>query len=307
MLLKIMKNMESAPNMGSRFGQDVEPKGTYVLEKDFDLKLDKPWVEGQADINNPLVIDVDDDTLISYKYELAKKYKAKGKRLTEKLMSKGYDAIITMRNGSSGEIILFPNCKFMLGGLDENKILIKSLLRESLLPESIKNGEYHVFHGSPTKITKFVDEFVGGKEAIDQEGPGIYFTTSEEEAYGYGENVYSVTLTPRLLFDETPTNPQKLRGLITKLAKMAPDWEESAQNYNENPSRGLIDFVESTLNYNDNEKDCMLQVWIDFYRNDTVDYVRNCVKLGIDGIIVQKEYKNAKHVIVYNPSIITVK
>lgn len=305
--MKIMKNMEPAPYMGSRFGQDVEPSGTYVLEKDFDRKLDKPWVEGQAEIKKPLFIEVNDDTLISYKYELAKKYKAKGKRLTEKLMAVGYDAIITMRDGESGEIILFPNCSFMLNRLDETKLLIKNLLRESLLPESIKNGEYHVFHGSKTKITKFVDEFVGGKEAIDQEGPGIYFTTSEDEAYGYGENIYSVTLTPRLLFDETPTNTKKLRPLITKLAKMAPDWEESAQNYDEDPSRGLIDFVESTLNYNDNEKDCLLQVWIDFYRNNTVDYVRNCVKLGIDGIIVQKEYKNAKHVIVYNPSIINVK
>ena len=83
---------------------------------------------------------------------------------------------------------------------------------------------------------------------------------------------------------------------------MAPDWEESAQNYDENPSRGLIDFVESTLNYNDNEKDCLLQVWIDFYKNDTVDYVRNCVALGIDGIIVNRE--NGKHVIIYNPKII---
>jgi len=187
------------------------------------------------------------------------------------------------------------------------KKLIKQQLRESLLPESIDGGEYHVFHGSPTKITRFVDEFVGGKEAYDQEGPGIYFTTSEDEAHGYGDNIYSVSLSPRLLFDETPTNPKKLRPLITKLAKMAPDWEESAQNYDENPSRGLNDFVESTLQYNDNEKDCLLQVWIDFYRNDTVDYVRNCVSLGIDGIIVQKEYKNAKHIIVYNPSIINIR
>ena len=137
MVLNIMKNMNKAQYYGSMFGQDVEPTGTYVLEKDFDRKLDKPWVEGKADISNPLVIDVDDDTLISYKYDLAKKYKSKGKRLTQKLMEAGYDAIITMRNGSSGEIILFPNCKFMLDSLNENKIMIKGLLRESLLSEFI--------------------------------------------------------------------------------------------------------------------------------------------------------------------------
>ena len=145
MVLKIMKNMEKAPYYGSMFGQDVEPTGTYVVEKDFDGEVNKPWVEGTADIKNPMVIEVNDDTLISYKYDLAKEYKAKGKRLTEKLMKKGYDAIITMRNGVSGEIILFPNCRFMLGGLDETKTLIKKRLTESLthkLIESYLEEEY---------------------------------------------------------------------------------------------------------------------------------------------------------------------
>ena len=187
------------------------------------------------------------------------------------------------------------------------KDLIRQQLRESLLPEAINGGEYHVFHGSPTKITKFIDDFVGGQEANDQEGPGIYFTTSEEEANRYGKNVYSVTLTPRLLFDQIPPNPRKLVSILTKLVKMAKDWKMSAQDYDENPNIGLNEFVKSTLQYNDNEKDCLLQVWIDFYRYKPVEFVRNCVSLGIDGIIVNKDYQDIKHIIVYNPSIINVK
>ena len=124
--------MEPAPYLGSRFGQDVEPKGTYVLEKDFESPVSKPWVEGYANIRNPLIITVNNDTLISYKYDLVKKYKAKGNRLTKKLMELGYDAIITKnQKGQTGEIILFPNCNFMLG-LDESKKLIKNLIRISL-------------------------------------------------------------------------------------------------------------------------------------------------------------------------------
>lgn len=187
------------------------------------------------------------------------------------------------------------------------KSLIKKLLKESLIPESIAGGEYHVFHGSPTKITKFMDDFVGGDEANDHEGPGIYFTTSEDEAHRYGENVYSVTLTPNMLFDQIPPNTRKLVPIITKLVKMAEDWEMKAQDYNENPIIGLNEFIKSTLQYNDNEKDCILQVWIDFYRYNPVEYVRNCVSLGIDGIIVNKDYEDIKHIIVYNPSIINVK
>jgi hypothetical protein len=187
------------------------------------------------------------------------------------------------------------------------KHLIKKQLRESLLPESIAGGEYNVFHGSPTKITKFVDEFVGGQEAFDREGPGIYFTTSEEEANRYGENVYSVILKPNILFDEVPINKVKLRPFMKKLAMMADDWEGSAQNWDEDPIRGIQTFIEDSMEYNDNEKDCILQVWIDFYRYNPVEFVRNCVSLGIDGIIVNKDYEDIKHIIVYNPSIINIK
>jgi|TARA_R110000782_G_scaffold21299_1_gene57295 hypothetical protein len=187
------------------------------------------------------------------------------------------------------------------------KDLIKKLLKEGLLPESIKGGSYDAFHGSPIKINKFIDDFVGGENATDQEGPGIYFSTSQSDANSYGENIYNVTLTPRIFFDESPVNPRKLRTLLTKLTKMAPNWKDDAQNYDENPSRGLLTFIESTFEYNDNEKDCLLQVWIEFYKYNTVEYVRNCVKLGIDGIIVNRPDQNVKHFIVYNPEIITVK
>ena len=39
------------------------------------------------------------------------------------------------------------------------------------------------YHGSPSPISKFPDDFVGN--GIDQEGPGIYFTSSSEDAVGY--------------------------------------------------------------------------------------------------------------------------
>lgn len=187
------------------------------------------------------------------------------------------------------------------------KKIIKELLRETLLTESTTGGDYNVFHGSPKKIINFSDEFVGGKEATDQEGPGIYFTTSQTEATRYGENIYNVVLKPNLLFDQVRINKAKLRPYIKKLVMMAEDWEVSAQNWDENPIIGLNEFIEGCLRYNDNEKDCILQVWVDFYRYNPVEYVRNCVNLGIDGIIVNKDYDNIKHIIVYNPLIINKK
>ena len=112
LVIDITKNTEPAPYLGSRFGQDVEPKGTYVLQGK--IKADG-YVNGKAELKNPLFINVDDNSLIEYKRDLATKYNAKGKRLTNKLMNIGYDSIITIKeDGTYGEIVLFPNASFMM-------------------------------------------------------------------------------------------------------------------------------------------------------------------------------------------------
>lgn len=112
--IEIIKNPEPAPYMGNRFGQDVEVSGTYVLEKEYDI-IPSGWLSGKAYLYQPLYINVDENTLVSYKYELSKKYKAKKTILTKKLMSKGYDCLITIKeDGSKVEIVLFPNASFIL-------------------------------------------------------------------------------------------------------------------------------------------------------------------------------------------------
>lgn len=128
-----MKNMDPAQYHGSTYGQDVEPSGTYVLEWDKNIKLFPNWVGGKANLNNPLYINLDGyENVIDYKRDLSNEFKAKGKNLTKKLMAKGYDAIITHTTKyGTGEIVLFPNAKFILD-VRENRYLIKKLLRESL-------------------------------------------------------------------------------------------------------------------------------------------------------------------------------
>lgn len=112
-VINITKNTEAAPHLGSQYGQDVEPKGTYVSQGKTNLD---GYINGKADLKNPLFINVTDTNTIEYKRDLANKYKAKGQQLTNKLMKLGHDALITVNpNGEYGEIILFPNASFMLG------------------------------------------------------------------------------------------------------------------------------------------------------------------------------------------------
>lgn len=136
--LDIMKNMESAGYHGSTYGQDVEPHGTYVVERDPNIDLFPGWVAGKAVLKKPLYIDLDGyENVIDYKRDLATQYKAKGKKLTKKLMTQGYDSIITkVERYGTQEIVLFPNANFALD-LNETKLLIKNLLRENLLKDKI--------------------------------------------------------------------------------------------------------------------------------------------------------------------------
>jgi len=188
--------------------------------------------------------------------------------------------------------------------LEYNHVVGDATEDEFMLTEVVKGGEYQAYHGSKTKIDKFSDEFVGAEEATDQEGPGIYFSTNIEDARAYGKYIHSVILRPRKFVDES-SHKNVNRNEIIAFIKTAPDWEDTAQNWAENPKTGLYTAVNSFMEYAENEKDLYQQVWYDFFRYHPLEYVRGMVKLGYDGQIINKAEGN-KHFIVYNPDIIEV-
>lgn len=150
MELEIMKNMDAAAHFGSTYGQDVEPHGTYVLQRDHGRDLFPGWVGGKASLKKPLFIDLDKyENVIDYKRDLATQYKAKGKALTKKLMAKGYDAIITQtKKYGSEEIVLFPNANFVLyQPQQEMRKRIKQLVRENLNEGVYEDNLKRLFHG----------------------------------------------------------------------------------------------------------------------------------------------------------------
>ena len=76
----------------------------------------------------------------------------------------------------------------------------------------------------------------------------------------------------------------------------------NAMDWDENPMVGLKLSINAILE-EVNAKDIITQIYIEYYRNEPIDYVNNATKIGVDGIIVQKEW-GANHIIVYNPNII---
>ncbi len=112
-----------APKMGSRFGQDVEPKGRYLNERPRDYEpSDKTWTVGTVTFKNPLVLDWgggygEPD---NWKNALSRQYGgATGVRLSKAIIGDGHDGIITMDKYGSSEIVDLTNFKVKAYGASE--------------------------------------------------------------------------------------------------------------------------------------------------------------------------------------------
>jgi len=165
------------------------------------------------------------------------------------------------------------------------------------------------YHGTNHEISRFVDDFVGGKEAHDQNGPGIYFTSSKANAMTYGQHLYTVELDLK-----KTVSTQEGKNISYKeaefLIKKASDWKGTAQNWHENAIIGAKLAIKDFIEYNDSPFEQFLQIWIDFYRDNSVDFVRNMVRLGYDGVIIPglnsmiTNESDITHVVVYNTNAI---
>jgi GH24 family phage-related lysozyme (muramidase) len=190
--------------------------------------------------------------------------------------------------------------------LDRVRGMVRRVLKESVIEEIIE-GEFNAYHGSPTKINKFTDDFVGGEKANDAQGAGIYFATNPEDASYYGDHIYKVIIKGNFLDRNAPIENVDVEELV-KLIKMKDEWEMNAQDYSPDPEAGAYEAAYRTIEYNGDEAEAFQQIEADFYRYDSVDYVRNMTKLGYDGIIVDAPsgFVGDKHIIVFNPDAVTL-
>ena len=188
--------------------------------------------------------------------------------------------------------------------VDKVSNFTKHMVAEGGINEIVEDS-FTVYHGSDSEITKFTDDFVGGEEANDQEGAGIYFATTPHSAGYYGSNIYKAELSGRFLSRMHPKDNVDIEEVV-QLIKMCDDWEMHAQDWAENPEVGVYEAAASAIRYNHDEAEVFQQIEAEFYRYDSKLYVRNMTKLGYDGIIAKapEDFKGENHIIVFNPSII---
>lgn len=107
-----LHNDEKSPKLGSRFGQDIEPSGFYVLHDEVgSASLPRKWTRGTATLRKPLVLRQTLDGNIygplGWKARLAAAFGAKKRALSRKLVARGFDGIVTVDGrGSTSEIVL---------------------------------------------------------------------------------------------------------------------------------------------------------------------------------------------------------
>lgn len=92
-------NTESAtdlfgkPKKGDRFKRDLEPSGRYVIQVPDASEVDtsRNTISGTLTFNNPLVLNVE-----TWKEDLQRHYKKRGKALSNALIADGFDGVVTI-------------------------------------------------------------------------------------------------------------------------------------------------------------------------------------------------------------------
>lgn len=152
-----------------------------------------------------------------------------------------------------------------------------------------------LYHGSNNEIKKFDYKYVG--KGNDQEGVGFYLTNSKDDAKRYGKYVYEVEVYYRKL---VPTSGRKNLSDLRYLIVNAPESEETVLNWDENPKVGYQKATQAIAQFTKNPHDMFMQVWYDFYRYSPKEYLKNMVKLGYDGVLINKGM-GLKHFIAFDP------
>lgn len=156
------------------------------------------------------------------------------------------------------------------------------------------------YHGTPFDFTTFDPKRAADGHA--QEGCGFYFTSSREDALRYASGGFLFTVD--LLIDrELALKGKAKRSEVEKLMRSAPNLEDTLMNWDEDPNRAFQAALTNMMSAT-SPKECFEQVWWDFYRSATEEYLHNVSALGYGGTIIPKAPDSdgtpVFHVVMYN-------
>ena len=156
--------------------------------------------------------------------------------------------------------------------------------------------KYIAYHGTNNSFEEFDYAYIG--KGTDEYGPGFYFTSNYDEALRYGKvNKYELTIDKFIIKNKKP-----LKNEISKLIRWAPNYRDILTNFDEVEYVAFNKAIEMFTREEVYDKiDSYLSIWSDFYkkRGNSIDYVKNLVKLKYDAYIIEEEDYSTKYVM-YN-------
>lgn len=140
-----VRNPEKAPNMGNRFGQNIEPAGKYINLMDEGQTYVPPgWETGKVTFKNPLVVEWGGGygEVNNWKNVLSKRYGGKtGKALSEAIKKDGFDGIITLDKGKPSEVVSLSTGSTGGGGIeDKNLVAMHNIKPEGVIHANKMGG-----------------------------------------------------------------------------------------------------------------------------------------------------------------------
>jgi hypothetical protein len=157
------------------------------------------------------------------------------------------------------------------------------------------------YHGEPERRTRWDDQRWdrdAHTSSLNENGPGLYFTSSEEQAASYG---------PYLYLGELQANFKLLKASKPTLAKLRQmyglaseyDQETFLSNWALEPGQSP-DSALRRYTHRQTMFDALVGLYGDLIR-DPGEWVEAMRSLGYDGTIVPRSY-GVKHLVVWNPS-----
>ncbi len=162
------------------------------------------------------------------------------------------------------------------------------------------------FHGSKVDFKKFDPKYIIIPSSNALHGPGFYLSTDKDDADKYAGKsgfLHNVELTKT---SNIKTKYSKIKsGFIERMVDAMPDAEMVLSDWDEDSIKAKRRLVKSLYSTNSDIIELLQSIWFECYKNYEQDMIKEFVKEGIDGILVEMK-EGVKHLICYNPDILKI-
>ncbi len=181
--------------------------------------------------------------------------------------------------------------------------------KPKLIEKGINDNSEVLYRGDASKIDFDKLDTVAqfnqkNKEALSafSNTPGIYFTTSEDNAKSYGENITTVSIKRNAnIINIKDARKALSRRDVENIIRSNPDIADVTTNYSEDFEKGLSDIVDNIMAEKDGNE-FLKAIWAEGGFSNK-DFTIAMTDAGIDGVKVAKD--DVTHYVIYNKSVLS--